>query len=108
MASTGCRGGTIPKLKISNLKYIKRHKLYQIIYYVRTKDEYYSFTTPECSKYINEYFEYRARSGENLTANSPLIRDTFEINDLPRIKSPRHLSKHVLVYYIRTIAIKTG
>ena len=66
------------------------------------------FTTPECSKYINEYLEYRARSGENLTANSPLIRDTFEINDLPRIKSPRHLSKHVLVYYIRTIAIKTG
>jgi hypothetical protein len=46
--------------------------------------------------------------GENLTNNSPLIRDTFEINDLPRIKSPRHLTKHALVYYIRTIAIKAG
>lgn len=108
MASIGCRVGAIPKLKISNLKYIERHKIYQIIYYVGTKDEYYSFTTPECSKYINEYLEYRARSGEILTDNSPLIRDTFEINDLPRIKSPRNLSKHLLVSYIRTIAIKTG
>lgn len=108
MASTGCRVGAIPKLKISDLKYIEEHKLHQIIYYIGTTDEYYSFTTPECSKYIKEYLEYRARSGENLTNNSPLIRDTFEINDLPRIKSPRHLTKHALVYYIRTIAIKAG
>ena len=108
MASTGCRVGAIPKLKINDLKYIEEHKLYQIIYYVGTKDEYYSFTTPECSKYIKEYFEYRTRSGEKLTNNSPLIRDTFEINDLPRIKSPRHLTKDTLVYYIRTIVIKAG
>jgi len=108
MASTGCRIGAIPKLKISDLKYIEEYKLHQIIYYIGTTDEYYSFTTPECSKYVKEYLEYRTRSGENLTNNSPLIRDTFEINDLPRIKSPRHLTKDALVYYIRTIAIKAG
>ena len=108
MTSTGCRVGAIPKLKTSDLKYIEEHKLHQIIYYIGTKDEYYSFTTPECSKYIKEYFEYRTRSGEKLTNNSPLIRDTFEINDLPRIKSPRHLTKDTLVYYIRTIVIKAG
>jgi hypothetical protein len=45
MASTGCRVGAIPKLKISDLKYIEEHKLHQIIYYIGTTDEYYSFTT---------------------------------------------------------------
>jgi integrase len=108
MASTGCRIGAIPKLKIRDLKYIEEYKLHQIIYYVGTKDEYYSFTTPECSKYIKEYLEYRSRSGENITNTSPFIRDTFKINDLPRIKSPRHLTKNALVYYIRTIVFKTG
>ncbi|HJT83027.1 MAG TPA: phage integrase N-terminal SAM-like domain-containing protein, partial [Nitrososphaeraceae archaeon] len=63
MVSTGCRIGAIPDLKYSALKYIEKYHLYEIFLYERTQDEYYSFTTPECAKYIDEYLDYRKRGG---------------------------------------------
>ena len=60
MASTGCRVGAVPSLKIRNLKYYNNHNLYHVTFYENTKSEYYSFTTPECANYIKEYLEYRS------------------------------------------------
>ena len=112
MASTGCRVGAIPSLKIRNLKYYPDHnyyKLYQVTFYENTKSEYYSFTTPECANYIREYLEYRSeRCGEKLTDNSPLIRDDFIIGDMWHIQNPKHLSIFTFNYYLRLILIKTG
>lgn len=111
MASTGCRVGAIPSLKIHNLKYYysnNKEKLYQITFYENTKSEYYSFTTLECAAYIDEYLEYRERCGEKITDNSPLIRDDFIIDDLLHIENPRHLTINTLNYYLRNILIKTG
>ena len=111
MASTGCRVGAIPSLKIRNLKYYPKpsYNLYQVIFYENTKSEYYSFTTPECANYIKEYLEYRSeRCGEKITDNSPLIRDDFVLDDLLRIQNPKHLSIFTFNYYLRLILIKTG
>jgi hypothetical protein len=60
--------------------------------YEGTKDEYYCFTTPECSKAIDLYFEYRQRCGEDLTPNSPLIREQFDKNDEFQTRHPRKVS----------------
>ena len=58
MASSGCRIGAIPKLRLSALKYIENYQLYQVTFQEHSKkDAYYSFTTPECANYINEYLE---------------------------------------------------
>ncbi len=81
MASTGCRLGAIPPLKLKHLKYFEDYKLYQITFYEGTKYEYYSFCTPECTKYIDEYLDYRKRCGEKLNENSPLLRDDFILDD---------------------------
>jgi integrase len=108
LASTGCRLGAVPPLKLRHLKSIEEYRLYQITFYENTKQEYYSFCTPECAKYIDEYLDYRKRCGENLNDNSPLIRDDFIIDDLLHIKHPRHLSNSALKYYIRQKLIALG
>ena len=61
MVSSGCRIGAISDLKLSNFIYFEKEKLHQILFYMNTREEYFSFCTPECSKYINEYLEYRKR-----------------------------------------------
>jgi integrase len=92
MPSSGCRIGAIPNLRLSALKYIEKYQLYQITFYEHSKnDAYYSFCTPECGKYINEYLDYRKRCGEKLNEKSPLIRDDFILYDLLHIENPRTL-----------------
>ena len=111
MASTGCRVGAIPSLKIRNLKYYPIiYNLYYVTFYENTKFEYYSFTTPECANYIKEYLEeYRSKiCSEKLTDNSPLIRDDFILDDTLHIQNPKHLSIFTFNFYFRLILIKTG
>ena len=108
MASTGCRIGAISPLKLSDLIYIKNEKLHKIYFYTNTKEEYYSFCTPECSKFIIEYLEYRERCGEKINPESPLIRDVFTLDDLLHIENAKHVSTRTFAFYLRNILIKTG
>jgi integrase len=108
MVSTGCRIGAIPSLKIRNISYHETYKLYQILFYENTKDEYYSFTTPECANYIQKYLEYRERCGEKLKPESPLIRDDFMIDDLLHIENPKHITIDLFIFYLWNILKKTG
>ena len=65
--------------------------MYHITIYEGTKEEYYCFTTPEAATAIDTYLNYRTRSGEKLTSNSPLFREQFDANDLFAIKYPKKL-----------------
>ena len=65
MASTGMRVGAIPDLKMKHLSGNK------IIVYENTNEEYYAFYTPECNTIIQQYLNYRTRSGEKLTPDPP-------------------------------------
>jgi integrase len=108
MTSTGCRVGAISSLKIRDLKLWKKDKLYQIYFYSNTKDEYFSFTTPECSTYIDQYLEYRKRCGETLNLESPLIRTDFQTDDMLHIENPKHNTTHTFKYYLREKLVETG
>ncbi len=108
MVSSGCRIGAIPNLRLSSLKYIEKYDLYQVIFYENTKEEYYSFTTPEFSKYLTEYLEFRKRSGERLIPQSPLIRTDFVIDDLLRVQNPKPLTLGTFFVYLRQILVKAG
>ena len=109
MACTDCRIGAIPNLRLSGLKYLEDCNLYQITYYEHSKkDAYYSFCTPECAKYINEYLQHRKRCGEKLNDKSPLIRDDFILDDLLHIENPRTLGIGAYIMYIRKILVETG
>jgi integrase len=90
-ASCGLRPGAIPSLVLRNLQYLEDYKLHKITIYEGHEKQYYCFCTPECSKAINNYLDYRQRSGERLTDNSPLIRQQFDRNDILQVKNPKPL-----------------
>jgi site-specific recombinase XerD len=85
MTSSGVRVGSIPSLRLKHLQRIK-DDIYRITVYENTNDEYLTFCSPECSKAVDDYLEYRTRNGEILTPESFLIRKRFDINDLEQVK----------------------
>jgi integrase len=108
LASTGCRIGAVPHLKISNLTLVQQYDLYQLTIYENTKDEYYTFATPECKHAIDEYLAYRERSGERLTPKSSLFREQFDLNDPFQISKPRSLSTGTLQTTFDRVLVKSG
>jgi len=59
------RVGAIPELRLRNLYRIESDDLITLVEFVKPqftrgfKDEYVTFTTPECSKGIDEYLNMR-------------------------------------------------
>jgi integrase len=107
MVSAGVRVGSIPLLRLKHFK--KFESTYKITVYENTNDEYLTFCTPECSKAIDNYLEYRKRNGEILTPDSYLIRKLFDINNYDQIKNH---SKPIQIDTLRTLinmtTIKAG
>jgi len=106
-ASTGMRKGALVSLKIRNLK--KTDNFYKFTVYEGEKEQYYTFCTPETASLIDEYLDYRRRSGEKLTDDSPLIREEFDINDLEQIKKrSRAISSNTIGNTLLVYLLKTG
>jgi integrase len=111
--STGMRLAALPALKIGDLKAIRINDntgLFQITVYQGYKEEYITFCTPECSKVIDSYLEYRKRSGEELKDDAPLIRERFSIDasDLFRVKNPKHITTDTIAKMLRLKIIQAG
>ncbi|CAN5429703.1 hypothetical protein BH18THE1_BH18THE1_09530 [soil metagenome] len=64
LSSTGYRLGAIPSIKLRNID------KYKITFYENTREEYFSFITPECQNAIYAYVDMRSRYGEKLDDNS--------------------------------------
>jgi len=101
MASAGLRAGAVPTLRLRN---IDKNK---ITVYEKTNDEYFTFCTPECRQAIDNYLEYRTRNGENLTPESYLIRQQFDVNDLIK-KSVKPIQVGSLMTIVKAITIRAG
>ena len=95
MASTGCRVGALPALRLRNLEKIDSHNLYKMTFYEGSNESYYSYTTPETASFIDAYLQFREKNGEKLNPDNYLIRDQFDITDLEQI---RNKSKGVSIY----------
>jgi len=54
--------------------------IYKITVYVRDKEEYFTFCTPETAKEIDDYLEFRKRHGERISENSYLIVKKFDLH----------------------------
>lgn len=74
ICGSGLRIGSISELKIRSLEPISKYGIYQITVYDYTKQEYITFSTPECASVINSYLEYRKRNGDRLKPSEPLLR----------------------------------
>lgn len=111
MTSSGVRVGSIPSLRLKHLQKLAddNENIYRITVYENTNDEYFTFTTPECSKAIDNYLDYRARNGEQLTPESYLVRKQFDINDLEQVKkSIKPIQIGTLRTLINITTIKAG
>jgi integrase len=92
LSSTGMRVGALSYLKYGDIESIepqgyKGKHLYKIIVYRGHRSEYYCFTSFECAEALDSYIEYRKRMGENITDNSPLLRNPVNSN-LAHVKKP--------------------
>jgi integrase len=102
MASSGIRMGALPDLKISSLEGNK------LTVYENTKEEYFTFITPECQKAIDEYLEFRKRYGEIITQESWLLREQFDIRDKFKAKTPTPILHKTIQGHVRRLMLKAG
>ena len=108
MASSGVRVGSIPSLQIKHLQKVTDN-IYRLNVYENDSDEYVTFTSPESTKAIDAYLEYRTRNGEELTNESYLIRKQFDMNDLEKVKkSVEPIQTGSLRALINNLVIKAG
>ena len=78
LASTGCRIGAIPALKLKHLTEMPLGcKAVQV--YEDSMEEHYTFLTPEASKILDDYLGHRKKDKEYLTPESPLFRTTYSL-----------------------------
>jgi site-specific recombinase XerD len=93
MTSTGMRIGALPSLRLSDIKKMDEFGLYLVYVYSQSKkDRYYTFTTPECAKAIDDYFDFRKRCGEELNEKSPLLRSKVTLDNPFTAKAPKPTS----------------
>jgi site-specific recombinase XerD len=109
LASTGMRIGGFARLKLSHVKKIPEYGIYKFTVYENTNEECFPFCTPECTGYIDSYFEYRKRCGEQLTDDSYFIREQFDVNDFEQIrKHGRQISQDTITTILRSLTVRTG
>lgn len=99
LASTGVRVGALPELKRMSYTQLANEVSMISVY----DGDYVTFCTPEATRAINEYMQYRERCGEKLGPNSPIIREQFDRENLLKVRNPKPVSLQT----IRTILYDT-
>jgi integrase len=106
MSSAGLRAGAIPILRIRDLQFIDKYRIYKINVYAKSrKSSYFSFCTPECRKEIDLYLDYRRRWGERLRDDSPLFRADFNTQKITNVKS---ITVQTIEDFMESLLMKTG
>jgi len=77
LASSGCRIGAVPDIKLKHMSKIESS--YCIVIYEGEKEEDFIFTTPETTKIIDEYLNQRKKDGEYVDEESPLFRSIYRL-----------------------------
>jgi integrase len=108
LASSGMRIGALPGLQIKHLIEHPEFKVYRLTAYEGTREEYYTFCTPEAKQAVDEYLNYRKRCLEKLNPSSPLIREQFDRDDSFAVNHPRHMSKNGIQTLLKGVLVRAG
>lgn len=104
LSSTGIRIGAVPGLKGKHFKPLQDGVSMIAIY----DGEYFAFCTPEATKAIHEYLQYRERCGEKLGPESPIIREQFDREDSLKARYPKAMKLHNLWSLVNETITKAG
>jgi len=104
MCSAGLRRGALPLLRIRDLEKIQKYGLYKISVYKKEEEGYATYCTPETTKHLDQYFEWRAVQGERLTDTTPVIRRGFSSLNVAR---PKAISEHAIDWFINNLLDKS-
>jgi integrase len=107
LTSSGMRVGATISLRIRDLIPIEKYNIYKINVYARTRQNYFTFCTPECASSINQYIEWRKRSGERITDESLLFRSDFNAQNIAFSK-PKPLTVKAIMKAITKLWIDVG
>jgi integrase len=79
LTSSGVRMGAFDWLKWRDLEPVRlgNYEFAKLTVYHGENEQYHSFMTPECYKYLQEYRAMREKAGEQVSPESPLIRDDW-------------------------------
>jgi integrase len=118
LSSTGCRIGALSDLVLGNLTKLPKLKIYRIVFYYGTNNEYYTFTTSECAAAIDNYLLYRQRCGEKISFNSstnrwepdnvPLLRRQFDSEDVLQARRPIAMTNRSIREALEMHLIRAG
>jgi hypothetical protein len=79
LLSSGMRIGAVSELRLRHLTKIPEpYNLYKITVYENAREEYTTYSSPECAAAIDAYIAYRQEKGEKITPDAPLIRESFD------------------------------
>ena len=108
LASTGARLGSLSLFRLGHLSLVPEYDLYQVTIYANTKDEYFTFTTPEAKRAIEEYLQYRERCEEKLTKDTPLFRQQFDGSDSLAVAYPKPLKLRSIENLMDDTLVRAG
>jgi integrase len=109
LASTGMRIGAVSDIRLSDLTEIPDYNLYKIMVYSNSPpDRYYTFCSPECKQAIDNYLDYRRRFQDSLNANTPLIREQFDIYDKFQASYPKPVKYGGIIWIMGELLKRSG
>jgi len=107
LASSGCRVGVIPELKLKHVTNIENCK--QVLCYADSKEEYVTFMSPEASKAFDDYLEERIQDHEKLKRESPAFRKSYLLGSLPAETMETGTVRNALIITLKDVVkTKTG
>src|SRR6188472_1129845 len=108
MASAGLRRGAIPPLRLKDLQRIDKFSLYKITVYKKEQEQYITYCTPECARYVDQYLQYRNRLGEILSPTTPLFRKEFDPASPMQVARPEPLTYMTISNVMQALLDRTG
>ncbi len=108
--STGIREGAISSLNFSHIRELDTTygKVYRFIVCEHSSEEYITFCTPEATKAIDTYREYRQRYGEKITPESPLFRNDFNKRLIASVTTVKRLTDLGIRDIVYGLAVSAG
>lgn len=97
LVSSGIRIGAFEELRWKHIVPIYNKEQNEIIaakiiVYPGDREQYYSFLTPEAYNAVKEWMDYRIACGEQITKESFVIRDIWQVDDKNGIINPKPLN----------------